>query len=85
MHHEHTELSISLVLIVIANCSNFHIYWIFWTVYYVRKVYQDADFGAGETAIDPMEEYYIDVLESHIVKYTNPSIAGKYAWYIVIF
>ncbi|XP_009794175.1 uncharacterized protein [Nicotiana sylvestris] len=40
-------------------------------------VYQDADFGAGETAIDPMEEYYIDVLESHIVKYTNPSIAAK--------
>ncbi|OIT40480.1 hypothetical protein A4A49_26690 [Nicotiana attenuata] len=40
-------------------------------------VYQDADFGAGEAAIDPMEAYYIDVPESQIVKYTNPAIAAK--------
>nr|XP_009759002.1 PREDICTED: uncharacterized protein LOC104211613 [Nicotiana sylvestris] len=40
-------------------------------------VYQDADFGAGETAIDPMEAYYINVPESQIVKYRNPAIAAK--------
>nr|XP_016448818.1 PREDICTED: uncharacterized protein LOC107773906 [Nicotiana tabacum]XP_016448819.1 PREDICTED: uncharacterized protein LOC107773906 [Nicotiana tabacum]XP_016448820.1 PREDICTED: uncharacterized protein LOC107773906 [Nicotiana tabacum] len=45
--------------------------------YYLPKVEQDDDAITGASAKDHIEDFYIDVPQSQIVKYTNPEASAK--------
>lgn len=54
-------------------------------VYGLPKVKHDDDVRARTSAKDHMEDFYIDVPESQIIKYTNPEASGNFGCCIMIF